>query len=164
MHSQVLIAAPCTIFLVVFSACAPAPQTSPATPTADQRMTQSPFRGIYTTIYRVPDLAQAKAWYSRAFGVEPYFDEPFYVGFNIAGYELGLQPEEGEDGAGAGGAVAYWGVENAEVALERLLELRATRHTDIQDVGGGIRVATVKDPFGNVLGIIENPQFEPEHR
>jgi predicted enzyme related to lactoylglutathione lyase len=122
------------------------------------------FRGIYTVIYRVPDLAVAKAWYGRAFGVEPYFDEPFYVGFNIRGFELGLQPEEGEKRAGAGGAVAYWGVENADHALARLIELGATEREGVQDVGGGIRVATVIDPFGNVLGLIENPHFQPESR
>jgi catechol 2,3-dioxygenase-like lactoylglutathione lyase family enzyme len=50
------------------------------------------FQGLRTVIYRVPDLTRAKAWYSEAFGIQPYFDEPFYVGFNIGGYELGLDP------------------------------------------------------------------------
>ena len=50
--------------------------------------------GLRTCIYPVPDLAAAKAWYARAFGVEPYFDEPFYVGFEIGGYELGLIPAQ----------------------------------------------------------------------
>lgn len=127
-------------------------------------MSQPAFHAICTVIYRAPDLAAAKAWYSRAFGVEPYFDEPFHVGFDIAGYELGLQPEEGEERAGAGGAVAYWGVEDAAGALERLLELGATRHADVQEVGEGIRVGAVKDPFGNVLGVIENPNFQPDRR
>lgn len=54
---------------------------------------ESPFRGIYTVIYHVPDLLEARTWYVRAFGVEPYFDEPFYVGLSIAGYQLGLLPE-----------------------------------------------------------------------
>lgn len=124
-------------------------------------MSQSAFRGLYTTIYRTPDLAQAKAWYSRAFEVEPYFDEPFYVGFDVDGYELGLQPEEGENRAGPGGAVAYWGVGDVDRAMARLLELGASLHDQVRDVGGDIRVAMVKDPFGNVLGLIENPHFEP---
>jgi len=55
--------------------------------------------------------------------------------------------------------VAYWGVENIRQSLERLLELGATTHTDVQDVGEGILIATVRDPFGNILGIIENPHF-----
>ena len=50
------------------------------------------FLGLRTVIYRVRDLAAAKAWYANAFGVQPYFDEPFYVGFDIGGYELGLHP------------------------------------------------------------------------
>lgn len=122
-------------------------------------MSEIPFRGIYTVIYRVPDLAGAKRWYGSAFGVEPYFDEPYYVGFNIGGYELGLQPEEGVNRAGPGGAVAYWGVEDAERALAHLLRLGATPQEDLQEVGGGVKVATVADPFGNTLGVIENPSF-----
>jgi predicted enzyme related to lactoylglutathione lyase len=122
-------------------------------------MSTSPFRGLYTQIYRVPDLERAKGWYTRAFGVQPYFDEPFYVGFDIAGYELGLQPEEGDSRAGFQGAVAYWGVHNVDAVLARLREAGASPHGDVQDVGAGIRTATVKDPFGNVIGLIENPHF-----
>ena len=51
------------------------------------------FLGLRTVIYHAPDLAKAKAWYAAAFNVAPYFDEPFYVGFNVGGYELGLNPE-----------------------------------------------------------------------
>jgi predicted enzyme related to lactoylglutathione lyase len=154
---------PAALALLLLPGCTPVRQGLPSTRIAEP-MNPSSFRGIYTTIYRAPDLAQARAWYSRAFGVEPYFDEPFYVGFDIQGYELGLQPEEGENRAGAGGAVAYWGVGNADQALAGLLELGASLHGAVQDVGGGVRVATVKDPFGNVLGIIENPSFRAEHR
>jgi predicted enzyme related to lactoylglutathione lyase len=117
------------------------------------------FRGIYTATYRVPDISSAKAWYSRAFGVEPYFDQPFYVGFNVGGYELGLQPEEPGEHAGAGGTLAYWGVHNADRALARLLEAGAKLHAAVQDVGGGVRLAVVNDPYGNRIGIVENPHF-----
>ena len=116
------------------------------------------FRGIYTVLYRVPDLAQGKAWYADAFGVQPYFDEPYYVGFNISGYELGLLPLEGES-AGRGGVVAYWGVPDVDAATARMTAAGAVVHEPVQDVGGGIRVATVLDPFGNPIGLIENPQF-----
>ena len=126
-------------------------------------MAQRPFLGLRTAIYPVDSIPQAKAWYSSVFRAEPYFDEPFYVGFDIGGYELGLQPTEGENRPGSGGGVAYWGVEDADAALARLLELGAVKRGDVQDVGGGIRVATVEDPFGNVLGIIENPHFGGEH-
>jgi catechol 2,3-dioxygenase-like lactoylglutathione lyase family enzyme len=51
------------------------------------------FLGLRTVIYPAPDLAASKAWYTALLGVEPYFDEPFYVGFDVGGYELGLNPD-----------------------------------------------------------------------
>lgn len=117
------------------------------------------FLGLRTVIYHVSDLEKAKAWYSKVLGIDPYFDEPFYVGFNVGGYELGLDPDDSNNNPGKSGGVAYWGVENAEETLKQLLELGATAHSDMQDVGGGIKVATVLDPSGNVFGIIENPHF-----
>jgi len=119
------------------------------------------FLGLRTTIYHVPDLARGKVWYSKVLGIEPYFDQPFYVGFNVGGYELGLDPDPSSSaGAGAGGVVVYWGVSDADAALNRLLSLGASERTNVQNVGEGIRVATVLDPFGNVFGLIENPHFK----
>jgi predicted enzyme related to lactoylglutathione lyase len=117
------------------------------------------FLGLRTAIYHVSDLTKARAWYSRVLGIEPYFDQPFYVGFDVGGYELGLDPDPSSPAA-AGGVVVYWGVSDADTALKRLLSLGAAERTDIQDVGEGIRVATVLDPFGNVFGVIENPHFK----
>jgi len=117
------------------------------------------FLGLRTTTYHAPDLAKAKTWYSRILGIEPYFDQPFYVGFNVAGYELGLDPDPSSS-ADSGGVIVYWGVPDANAALKRLLSLGATERTNVQDVGEGIRVATVLDPFGNVFGVIENPHFK----
>ncbi|HEX4414397.1 MAG TPA: VOC family protein [Lacipirellulaceae bacterium] len=112
--------------------------------------------GLRTAIYHVSDLAKAKAWYSEVLEEQPYFDQPFYVGYSVGGFELGLVP----DGkSGAGGTVAYWGVADAAKALARLEALGAPVVEKLQDVGEGIRVATVADPFGNLLGIIENPNF-----
>ena len=118
------------------------------------------FLGLRTAIYHVADIEKGKAWYTEVLGVKPYFDEPFYVGFNVAGYELGLHPGGGNSDDKADGAVAYWGVENAAAAFKRMLELGASVHEEVQDVGGGIKVATVKDPFGNIFGMIENPNFK----
>ncbi len=117
----------------------------------------SHFHGLRTVLYHAPDLAQAKEWYSQILGLPPYFDQPFYVGFNVGGYELGLDPNS--TASGAGGSVAYWGVADARAAFARLISLGATAHAEVQDVGEGIKVATVLDPFGNVFGIIENPHF-----
>jgi len=115
------------------------------------------FLGLRTAVYYVSDIDKAKAWYSSILGIAPYFDEAFYVGFNVAGFELGLHPDEGR--AKGEGHVAFWGVEDADASLKRLWKLGATSYEDLQDVGGGIKVAAVKDPFGNVFGIIENPHF-----
>jgi len=116
------------------------------------------FLGLRTVIYKAPDLARAKAWYADVLGVAPYFDEPFYVGFNVGGYELGLDPNASAP-AGPGGATAYWGVENLDAAIAHVTSRGASVLSPAQDVGGGIRVATVADPFGTPIGLIENPHF-----
>jgi predicted enzyme related to lactoylglutathione lyase len=120
------------------------------------------LQGLRTVIYQVGDLDAAKRWYADVLEFQPYFDEPFYVGFDVGGFELGLLPREGDTSRSDTGVLAYWGVDDADAALVRLLELGARERGDVQDVGGGIRLATVLDPFGNVLGIIENPHFSLE--
>jgi predicted enzyme related to lactoylglutathione lyase len=117
------------------------------------------IQGLRSAIYHVEDLDMAKAWYSFVLGIQPYFDEPFYVGFNVEGFELGLDPDMAGVTRGTN-VVPYWGVDNAEAWYERLLGLGARKCGEVQDVGGGIRVASVFDPFGNVFGIIENPHFK----
>ena len=117
------------------------------------------IQGLRTAIYRVAELERAKEWYAGVLGFRPYFDEPFYVGFDVGGFELGLQPLEPNDTLVGSGVVAYWGVEDADEALGRLLEMGATGQGDVQDVGGGIRIATILDLDGNTFGIIENPHF-----
>lgn len=114
--------------------------------------------GLRTAIYPAPDLIAAKLWYSKVLGQPPYFDEPFYVGFSVGGFELGLLPD-GQPGTT--GPQALWAVEDIEIAYARLLELGASPLDPIAEVGEGIKVAAVQDPFGNRLGIIENPQFDP---
>ena len=114
--------------------------------------------GLRTTIYRVNDIDKAKQWYAAAFGVQPYFDEPFYVGFNIGGYELGLQPEEGAIIRGEN-VITYWGVEDIHAVYEAFLAVGATTHEAPTNVGGELVVATVKDPWENLIGLIYNPEF-----
>ena len=118
------------------------------------------FQGLRTIIYHAPDLDKAKAWYSAVLGVQPYFDQPFYVGFNVSGYELGLDPDASGTPGGTAGAVTYWGVADAHGAFERLISLGARERSPVHEVGDGIRVATVCDPFGNIFGIIQNPHFK----
>ncbi len=120
----------------------------------------TPFLGLRTVIYKVADIKEATQWYTNILGFEPYFNEPFYVGFNIAGYELGLQPEEGQPAKKADSVIAYWGVADVEATHAMLIAAGATPHEDPAEVGGGIVVAAVKDPWGNVFGIIYNPHFK----
>ncbi|HMD45774.1 MAG TPA: VOC family protein [Acidimicrobiales bacterium] len=113
------------------------------------------FLGLRTIVYPAPDLTRSTAWFTGLLGTRPYFDEPFYVGFNVAGYELGLLP----GGDPAVGPVTYWGVADAERALAELVAHGATERAGVEDVGDGIRMATVTEPGGSVLGVIENPHF-----
>ena len=115
------------------------------------------YLGIRTVIYPAPDVTASRDWFTKLLGVEPYFDQPFYVGFNLGGYELGLDP--GADVAK--GPIAYWGVENAADSLDELLAAGAAEDTAVSDVGDGIRMAAVRLPGGGaIFGIIENPHFE----
>jgi lactoylglutathione lyase len=116
--------------------------------------------GLRTAIYKVDDLAEAKKWYSRVFSTQPYFDEDFYVGFNIGGYELGLIPEESTGSHKTDNVLVYWGVNEIENVYTSFLEAGATEHEKPHNVGGPLMVATVKDPWGNVIGFIYNPEFK----
>jgi len=116
------------------------------------------IKGLRTAIYAVGDIAKGKAFYSALLGKPPYFDEPFYVGFSVGGFELGLIPD-GEPSAD--GVHVFWGVPDVEAEMKLLTALGAKLHSPVKDVGGGIKLASVLDPFGNVFGIIENPEFNP---
>ena len=119
------------------------------------------FLGLRTAIYKVADIENAKQWYTEAFHTVPYFDMPFYVGFNIAGYELGLQPDEKNEPKSEN-VEMYWGVNDVEASYNRLLSLGASAHNPPQNVGEKIIVATVKDPWNNIIGLIYNPTFKAE--
>lgn len=75
------------------------------------------LQGLRTVVYYVPDLEKAKSWYRTALRATPYFDEPYYVGFSIGGYELGLHPREAGSPGGSGGSNTYWGVANIDDVL-----------------------------------------------
>lgn len=111
--------------------------------------------GLRTAIYKVDDLAKATAYYTKVVGHAPYFNEPFYVGFNVGGYELGLIPD-GDDG------ISYWGTNDINAEFARMRALGATVYFDVKDVGDGVRVGALRDVCGNVFGLIENPHFKLE--
>jgi lactoylglutathione lyase len=119
--------------------------------------------GLRTTIYKVGNLDEAKEWYAKAFKIAPYFDEPFYVGFNIGGYELGLLPEEFPTTEKAESVFTYWGVNDIENVYKHFLNSGATEHEKPNSVGGPIMVASVKDPWRNIIGLIYNPVFKLEN-
>jgi lactoylglutathione lyase len=125
-------------------------------------MKEKHFLGLRTVVYKVPDIAKATKWYSNVLGKDPYFEESFYVGFNVGGYELGLEPAE-EDSIEIGtNEISYWGVEDIQATYQRLINLGAKPHEEPQDVGEGIVTASVIDPWGNIIGIIYNPGFKAE--
>ncbi|MEP7317301.1 MAG: VOC family protein [Panacibacter sp.] len=111
------------------------------------------FNKLRTVIYHVKDLQKAKEWYRNITGIEPYFDEPFYTGFNINGYELGLDPDNNNVKEG-NNTVAYWDVDDIDAAVEKCVSHGATVESAVQNVGGTIFVAIIKDPFGNSVGLI----------
>ena len=123
-------------------------------------MNNGPMLGLRTVIYKVNDLNKAIEWYTNVFKTEPYFNEPFYVGFNIGGYELGIMPIEGPKSETADNVLAYWGVEDINAEYNRIIQLGATEHEIPTNYGGELMVASVIDPWGNVVGLIYNPAFK----
>lgn len=116
------------------------------------------FHGLRTTVYMVSDLEAAAKWYTGILGTDPYFNTPYYVGFNVGGFELGLHPEA--EGTVKGNSVlTYWGVDDVDEMMKKLTSAGAVEYEKPNEVGEGIVVASVKDPWGNVLGIIRNPHF-----
>jgi predicted enzyme related to lactoylglutathione lyase len=111
--------------------------------------------GIKTFIYPVTDLARAKALYSKLLGVEPYMDEAYYVGFSVGGQDIGLDPHGHSQGMT--GPVGYVHVDDITSSLKALLDAGAQAQQQVKDVGGGKLVASVKDPDGNVIGLVQSP-------
>jgi predicted enzyme related to lactoylglutathione lyase len=111
--------------------------------------------GIKAIIYPVRDLAKAKTLYGMILGVEPDMDEPYYVGFNVGGQDVGLDPHGHSQGMT--GPVGYWHVEDIEKTLAALLEAGAEVQQEVKDVGGGKLIASVKDADGNVIGFLQSP-------
>ncbi len=118
-------------------------------------MTHSSTQGIKTVLHPVSDLARAKAVYAALLGVAPEADDTYYVGFEAAGQHIGLVPGGGPQGMTS--PVAYWHVADIEAKLAEVTAAGASLQEPAREVGGGRLVATVTDPDGNVLGLIQDP-------
>jgi predicted enzyme related to lactoylglutathione lyase len=110
--------------------------------------------GFQSIVYPVRDLEAAKAVYAALLG-QPHTDQPYYVGFNVDGQEIGLNPHGHQQGMT--GPVAYWHVADAAAAVEALVAAGAKAQGEPQDVGGGTLMATVTDADGNPIGLIQKP-------
>jgi predicted enzyme related to lactoylglutathione lyase len=110
--------------------------------------------GVKTIMYPVKDIARAKTLYGKLVGVEPYMDEPYYVGFNVEGQDVGLDPNGHRKGMT--GPLAYWHVDDIKGSLKALLDAGAEAHQEVRDVGGGKLIASVKDADGNVIGLLQS--------
>jgi predicted enzyme related to lactoylglutathione lyase len=111
--------------------------------------------GLKVTVYPVHDLARAKTLYGTLFGVAPSMDEAYYVQFNVAGEEVGLDPHG--HSKGMTGPVSYWHVDDIKQSLQQLLDAGAVEQQAVTDVGGGALIASVTDADGNGIGLIQTP-------
>jgi predicted enzyme related to lactoylglutathione lyase len=124
------------------------------TTTLGVTMTGSSTKGIKTVLVPVSDLAAAKAVYAALLGVAPQAAGSYYVGFEATGQHIGLLPDGGPQHMTS--PVPYWEVADIEAKLAELTAAGATVKEPAHEVGGGRLVATVSDPDGNVLGLLED--------
>src|SRR5262245_40904040 len=102
---------------------------------------------IRSLVIPVSDLDADKAVYTALLGA-PHTDAPYYVGYNIEGFEVGLTP-----GDVAGGPVAYADVDDLDAARATLLEAGATERSAPVHVAPEARVCVLADPDGNLIGL-----------
>ncbi|MFJ1709286.1 VOC family protein [Kitasatospora sp. NPDC088346] len=117
-------------------------------------MTDASNQGIKTVLHPVSDLAAAKQVYTALLGVPPQTDSSYYVGYEVAGQQIGLVPAGGPQSTP--GPVAYWHVPDIEARLAAVTAAGGTVKEAAHDVGGGRLVATFTDPDGNLLGLLQD--------
>jgi predicted enzyme related to lactoylglutathione lyase len=109
--------------------------------------------GLKTILYPVKDLDAAKKLYGALLGVAPVVDQPYYVGYNIDGQDIGLDPNG--HSRGITGPLGYWHVDDINATLSAVIAAGAEQAQPIADVGGGKLIATVKDADGNIVGLLQ---------
>lgn len=112
-------------------------------------------QGMRTVVVPVKDVAGAKTLYATLLGVEPYVDQPYYVGFRVGDLEVGLDPNG--HASGMTGPVGFWEVDDIHNSLQSLLDAGAQTRQEVRDVGGGKLIATVTDADGNPIGLAQSP-------
>jgi len=108
-------------------------------------------QGIKTIIYPVNDMARAKMRFQTLLGVEPYSDQPYYIGFKVGDQDIGLVPNSPE-----AGVTAFYHIADIKQSLQSLLDAGSKILREINDVGGGRLVASVRDPDGNIIGLVQD--------
>jgi predicted enzyme related to lactoylglutathione lyase len=108
-------------------------------------------QGIKTVIYPVKDITQATTLFRKFLGVDPYADQPYYVGFKVNGQDIGLVPHNPE-----AGMTAFYHVDDIKDSLQILVDAGAEIIQDIKNVGGGRLIASVKDKDSNIIGLVQN--------
>ncbi|MFL6137463.1 MAG: VOC family protein [Frankiaceae bacterium] len=111
--------------------------------------------GLQTVIYPVSDIAAARELYGALTEVPPIMDEQYYVGYQVNGQDIGLDPNGHR--RGLTGPVGYWHVDDIRQSIERLTARGATVTAEVTGVGGGKLIATLTDSDGNVLGLLQQP-------
>lgn len=127
------------------------------------------LQGPATVSFYADRVPQAARWYADLLGFAPYFErpgpegDPVYVEFRIGDFqtELGIIDSRfrAPEREGPGGAILYWHVDDVAGAFARLLGSGAAEHQPVTVRGEGFVTASVVDPFGNVLGIMENQHY-----
>ena len=109
------------------------------------------IQGMQTIIYPVKDIAQARALFRALLGTDPYTDGPYYVGFRLGGQEIGLDPHGHRQGM-----TGYWHIADIRATLQSLLDAGAQVIEDVKAVGPGRLTASVRDPNGNIIGLLQS--------
>ena len=108
-------------------------------------------KGIKTVIYPAKDINQAKTLFRKLLGVEPYADQPYYVGFKVGDQDIGLVPNNPE-----AGMTAFFHVDDIKNSLQILVDAGSEIIQDIKNVGGGRLIASARDQDSNIIGLIQN--------
>jgi len=108
-------------------------------------------KGVKTIIYPVKDINESKTLFRKLLEVEPYADQPYYVGFKIDDQDIGLVPNNPE-----AGVTPFFHVDDIKGSLQILLDAGAQIIQDVKNVGNGRLIASAKDKDSNIIGLIQN--------